>query len=120
MKYNLFSWTEDQQSLVLRAGHAMWTESTLPQDLSRAGVSSSPVIAAKSLLIPLAHEQEEQRMLVSLGHSYTHTRSGCTLKQLGYIQKQKHSDKFLDRACCSLEDVEEESPFSEVLFPQSQ
>lgn len=52
MKYNLFSWMEDKQSLVLRAEHAMKIESTLPWDLSGAGVSSLCEMAAKSLFIP--------------------------------------------------------------------
>lgn len=51
MKYNLFSWIEDKQSLVLRAEHAMKIESTLPWDLSGAGVSSLCEMAAKSLFI---------------------------------------------------------------------
>lgn len=42
---------EDKQSLVLRAEHAMKMESTLPWDLSGAGVSSLCEMAAKSLFI---------------------------------------------------------------------
>lgn len=50
MKYNLFSWMEDKQSLVLRAEHAMKIESTLPWDLSEQ-VSAASVMVAKSLFI---------------------------------------------------------------------
>lgn len=46
MKYNLFSWMEDKQSLVLRAEHAMKIESTLlgicPEQVSAASVRRLP------------------------------------------------------------------------------
>lgn len=73
MKYNLFSWMEDKQNLVLRAEHATKTESTLPWDLSRAGVSSLCEIVAKSLFIH-SHKLEEGKILVYLGHSHTHAQ----------------------------------------------
>lgn len=84
MKYNLFCWAEDKQSLVLRAEHAMKMESTLPWDLSGAGVSSLCEIAAKSLFIhSLKNWERERESLVSLGHPHTHAQSGCTLRQVG-------------------------------------
>lgn len=66
---------EDKQNLVLRAEHAMKMESTLPWDLSGAGVSSLCEVAAKSLLIhSLTYWKKEEFWYLSVTHTHTHAQ----------------------------------------------
>ena len=83
MKYNLFSWMgdKDKQSSVLRAEHGVKIESTLPWDLSGAGVSSLCEMAAKSLFIHFSSTGRGKgssifrSLSLSLSHTHTHTHT---------------------------------------------
>lgn len=118
---------EDKQSLVLRAEHAMKMESTLPWDLSGAGVSSLCEAAAKSLFIhSLTNWKRKEFQYLQVTHTHTQHAQKWMHFDAGRLNlQQKHYEKHLVCVCCSTENVgigypPPQPPFKEPLFPPFQ